>query len=262
MVVAPARAVPPGVADRVTDLASHHVPELELQFHPQCFAAHGHFAGDDTTRKDTLIEAANDPDLDAIWFGRGGYGSARLLSDLVANLGPAARQKTYLGYSDTGALLATLYGAGIGNCIHGPMPSDVQRIGGEAAVLRALQALKVPVLQKADARPQIALNLTVLASLNGTPFLPDLTGHILHLEDIGEYHYRLDRAFAQLASSAWFSRLAGVRLGRFSDVPENDIDFAMTADEIARHWCAAASVPVIGTSPIGHDADNGVVVFG
>ncbi|MEL6569878.1 MAG: LD-carboxypeptidase, partial [Pseudomonadota bacterium] len=130
MVVAPARAVPPSVADRVTDLASHHVPELELQFHPQCFAAHGHFAGDDTTRQNALIEAANDPDLDAIWFGRGGYGSVRLLSNLVASLGPAARQKTYLGYSDTGALLATLYGAGIGNCIHGPMPSDVQRIGG------------------------------------------------------------------------------------------------------------------------------------
>lgn len=262
-VVAPARALDPSLANEVLELAKVHGPRLEIAFDSQCFAHHGHFAGEDAVRLGALLAAANDPEIDAIWFARGGYGSMRLLEGLVENLASAARDKTYLGYSDTGALLATLYGSGNGQCIHGPMPSDIARTGGASAILRALDALIEPPARPAnDQPPAAAFNLTVLTALNGTRFMPDLSGHILHLEDVGEYHYRLDRAFAQLASSDWCPGLAGVRLGRFSDIPENDIDFAMTPEGIARHWCERAGVPLLGESSIGHDAENGIVVFG
>lgn len=261
-VVAPARALDPAIAGLVFELAREHAPHLALRFETQCFASHGHFAGDDATRQASLVAAANDPDIDAVWFARGGYGSIRLLDGLVEKLGPAARAKTYLGYSDTSALLGVLHGARIGRCIHGPMPADMARVGGAAAVLRSLEALSGPQTGAEGAPPQAAFNLTVLAALNGTRFMPNLSGHVLHLEDIGEYHYRIDRAFAQLASSPWFANLAGVRLGRFSEIPENDIDFALTAEDIARHWCHRAGVAILGESPIGHDAANGIVVFG
>ncbi len=54
----------------------------------------------------------------------------------------AARSKAWLGYSDTGYLLAGLYRAGIGRPAHGPMPVDMRRDGGEAAVRRALRWLR------------------------------------------------------------------------------------------------------------------------
>ncbi len=261
-IVAPARALDRDVAESVLELAGRMTPDLEIHFDPQCFERHGHFAGDDRTRQAALVRAANDPAFDAVWFARGGYGSMRLLKGLASALGPSAASKTYLGYSDAGALLATLYGAGIGRSVHGPIPGDMLREGGADAVARSLSFLAGNARAPSRAPPEAAFNLTVLAALNGTAFLPDLSGHVLHLEDIGEYHYRIDRAFAQLASSDWFSQLAGVRLGRFSDIPENDIDFAMEASDIARHWCAQAGVPVLGDSPIGHNAANGIVVFG
>src|SRR3546814_8176193 len=57
---------------------------------------------------------ANDPAIDALWFGRGGYGSNRILTRVMDALGPAAHAKAYLGYSDTGFLLGALYARRIG----------------------------------------------------------------------------------------------------------------------------------------------------
>ena len=263
-VMAPARALEPDIAKRVLELTVSAAPSIALRVHPQCFERHGHFAGPDSARAKAFLELANNPGVDAIWFARGGYGAGRLLDRVMDGLGEAARTKTYLGYSDTGALLGALYKAGIGRVLHGPMPADILREGGEAAVTRALAVLcgQVPPTPVPDGAPAAAFNLTVLASLCGTRHLPDLSGHVLHLEDVGEYDYRTDRAFFTLASTDWFARLAGLRLGRFSDVPENDVDFGMGAHEIARFWAAKAGVPVLGESPIGHDAQNGVIAFG
>src|SRR5687767_7081423 len=79
-VVAPGSPLPDGVAERVTALAAalHPGRGLELHFHPQCHLRHGHFAGDDDARAAAFIEAANDPAYDAVWIGRGGYGSCRI----------------------------------------------------------------------------------------------------------------------------------------------------------------------------------------
>ena len=62
----------------------------------------------------------------------------RLIEAVLPQLGPAARAKTWLGYSDGGALLAALYSQGFAHLAHGPMPQDILRDGGEAAVARAL----------------------------------------------------------------------------------------------------------------------------
>ena len=110
----------------------------EIVFHPQCFASHGHFAGDDDTRARAFLEVANDDSYDAVWFARGGYGSCRVAEAVIGGLTQAARRKTYLGYSDAGALLAALYRAGFADVAHGPVAQDILRDGGDAAVGRAL----------------------------------------------------------------------------------------------------------------------------
>src|SRR5215471_4301457 len=107
-VVAPASRVSVEVAARVPTLARSLYPDRtpEIVFHPQCFASHGHFAGDDATRAQAFLNVANDESYDAVWFARGGYGSCRMAEAVILGLTEPSRRKAYLGYSDSGALLA------------------------------------------------------------------------------------------------------------------------------------------------------------
>jgi muramoyltetrapeptide carboxypeptidase len=265
-VVAPSTPIPRDTAQQVLAIAAAAHPNVELIFHPQCFARHGHFAGTDTEREDAFVDVANDPSVDAIWFARGGYGSCRMAEPAIARLGPAARDKMYLGYSDAGFLLAGLYRAGIGRLAHGPMPQDVRRAGGEAAVRRALAWLvdRDPGALEPGlgAAPSAAFNITVLSHLLGTALEPDLGGHVLLLEDVSEYMYRTDRAMFHITGNAALQKVAGIRLGRCSEVPVNDPDFGQGEEEVVRYWCGRAGIPYLGRADIGHDADNKVVPLG
>ncbi len=112
-ICAPSTPITREDAQRVT-AAAQEFAGLALQFHEQCFAQDGHFAGADALRLAALLECANDPAFDAVWFARGGYGANRIAPAAIAGMDSAARGKTYLGYSDAGYLLAALYRAGIG----------------------------------------------------------------------------------------------------------------------------------------------------
>src|SRR5579864_5996331 len=120
-VVAPSSRMSADVATRVPALAKRLYPDRtpEIVFHPQCFASHGHFAGDDETRALAFLDIANDEDYDAVWFARGGYGSCRVIESIMRGLTETAKRKAYLGYSDTGMLLAALYRAGFAAVAHG-----------------------------------------------------------------------------------------------------------------------------------------------
>ncbi|MGA9279986.1 MAG: LD-carboxypeptidase, partial [Pseudolabrys sp.] len=96
-VVAPASRMAPEVAERVPALARSLYPDgtPEIVFHPQCFAAHGHFAGDDETRAQAFLDIANDEGYDAVWFARGGYGSCRVVEAVMSRLTERSRRKAY-----------------------------------------------------------------------------------------------------------------------------------------------------------------------
>ena len=272
-ICAPARPIAKADAARVTALAAALQPGVALDFHPQCFAADGHFAGDDAMRLAALLDCANDPAASAVWFARGGYGACRIAEAALAGLGASgagasARGKRFLGYSDMGYLLAGLYKAGVGQPAHGPMVADISRPGGEAAVGRALgwligddsgveATVDTPPLMGC---PRVAFNLTTLAMLCGTPLMPDLTGHVVMVEEVAEHLYAIDRMFFHV--TAHLHGIAGLRLGRVSEVPDNDVAFGMDATAIARHWCARRAIPFLGGADIGHDGGNRVVPFG
>jgi muramoyltetrapeptide carboxypeptidase len=266
-VVAPSSRFSEEAAARVTAIAARAQPGVEIHFHPQCFLTHNHFAGTDAARTDALVETANDPGFDAIWFARGGYGSNRIAEAALARLGPAARDKAWLGYSDAGFLLAGLYRAGFERVAHGPMPQDAMREGGEAAIERALAWLATgspaslePGLEAG--RRHAAFNITVLGMLLGTKLEPDLADHILLLEEVSEHMYATDRALFHIAASPAIQRVAGIRLGRVSDVKPNDPAFGESEEMVARHWCELYSIPWLGRADIGHDSANKVVPFG
>ncbi|HKP25859.1 MAG TPA: LD-carboxypeptidase [Dongiaceae bacterium] len=266
-IVAPSSRLEPAMADRVKALAAAQFPLVELHFHPQCFLSAGHFAGTDAERAAAFIEIANDATFDALWFGRGGYGSGRIAEDVLGKLTEAARTKTYLGYSDAGAMLAGLYAQGFGSVVHGPMPADITRTGGEAALTRALaylsaqspEALEPTVASSGEVA---AFNLMTFSQLVGTPLQPDLAGHVLMLEEVSEYMYRIDRSLFHITSNPAVQRVAGIRLGRCSAVPDNDPPFGQDEVAVVQHWCKKAGIPYLGRADIGHDADNKIVPFG
>ena len=236
----------------------------ELAIHPQSFLSDGHFAGPDDARLAALREVMADPSVDAVWFARGGYGSNRIAEAALADLPDAARGKLYMGYSDAGFLLAGFHKAGL-DVAWGPMPQDVLRDGGEAAIHRALDWL---VLRDASAlepelqAPAMAFNLTVLSNLLGTPLEPDFSGLDLLVEDLGEQLYRIDRTMFHVAASANVRRVARLRLGRVADILPNDPEFAVGEATIVEEWCARSGIPFGGRADIGHDAHNRVVPFG
>jgi muramoyltetrapeptide carboxypeptidase len=257
-IVAPSCSLDPTIRDRLMSLPS--AADCEFVVHQQCFQSAGHFAGPDAARLAAFVELANDPGIDAIWFGRGGYGSCRIALDAIPLLTDAARGKRFLGYSDAGFLLAGLYRAGIGTLAHGPMPADINRDGGAAAVGRALNWLTSPVERAVT--PQVAFNLTVFSQLLGTPLEPDLTGHVLMLEEVSEYMYRIDRSFFHVTNNPSVQKVAGIKLGRCSAIPDNDPAFDLTEEEICQLWCHRAGIAYLGRADIGHDSSNTVVVFG
>ena len=272
-VVAPSNMVAPDVPARVIALARErygdHAPDIV--FHPQCFQSAGHFAGTDAMREDALVEVANDPGIDAVWFGRGGYGAVRIAVRALARMGPHARAKSFLGYSDAGYLLGGLLAQGIGRPVHAPMPSDILRTGGEVAVARSLDWLMTGGGGEQDwyfgklaseTFPCAAFNMIVLSQLLGTPLEPDLTGRVLMLEEVDEPMYRIDRSLAHITSVPSVRKCAGLKLGRCAPITPNNPAFILDEESVARHWCDVSGIAWLGRADIGHDVDNKVVPFG
>lgn len=269
-VVAASSRFSPETAERVTAHVAARWPdgEVGVVFHPWCFSKHGHFAGDDAARTRAFLDYANDPRIDAVWFARGGYGSCRIAEAVMAGVTDVARGKRYLGYSDAGSILAGLYRIGFAHVAHGPMTADINRSDGARTIDRALDWLSkgaTSALEPSlavDPRPAAAFNMVILDQLLGTPLEPDLTGHVLMLEEVSEALYRIDRLMFHLTSQASIRRVAGIRLGRVSDITPNDPDFGQTPEEIVRYWCGRSGIPYLGAADIGHDAANKIVPFG
>ena len=159
--MAPAGRFSKRSAERAVEMAALRPGRpIELEFHPQCFLTSGHFAGPDEARARAIVEIGNDPAIDAVWFGRGGYGSNRVAERAVAGLSHAALKKPWLGYSDMGFMLAALFNAGATNVAHGPMVADGGRYKGAEPLMRALDWL---VEGKADACEPSALKDSSLA---------------------------------------------------------------------------------------------------
>ncbi|WP_426267910.1 LD-carboxypeptidase [Sphingomonas sp. LHG3443-2] len=259
-VVAPSCPLNVAAAERVQSLAAQVGANLVI--HPQCFLEEGHFAGPDDIRLGALREMLADPEIEAVWFARGGYGSNRIAPALLRDLPEGARWKRVVGYSDGGFLLAALHKAGLA-VAHGPMVQDVLREDGDQAVLRTLRWLAkndFDGLEPDLAGPAFAFNLVVLSSLMGTELEPDFSGAELLIEEVDEELYRIDRFLFHVSSQPGFAKLRQLRLGRCA-LKANDRPFGAELEAVVRHWCERSGVAYGGRADIGHDALNRVVPF-
>lgn len=265
-VLAASSAANPDIIAPVSAFAALTFPDVDLVFHPQCYAQDGHFAGSDAVRAAAFLQYANDPAFDAIWFLRGGYGANRILNTIMPQLNEAARRKTYLGYSDVGFLLGALYARRIGHPVHGPMASDIRRERGDQTVARALSWLarrdRSVLEPRLDGRPAAAFNLSILTALVGTPYLPDLADHVLIVEEVGEAMYAIDRMLFTLGNATQLRSVAGVRLGAVTAVAANKPEWGEQLDYMMSRWCRDLGVPYLGRADVGHTQENKVVPFG
>jgi muramoyltetrapeptide carboxypeptidase len=237
------------------------------------YRRHGYLAGTDDERLADLNAAIHDSSVDAIWCIRGGYGSLRLL-DRVDYAAMARRPKVLIGFSDATALLnAITHVTGVVT-FHGPVarasmtdftrwhfeavltsPAAPGRLGHlptPADVLIPRENRIVPLCAGVAEGELAGGNLTLLQCLIGTPYFPELAGAILFLEDMGEDLYRVDRMLAHLRLIGALRRLAGVLVGRFTDLERSDGDGALGFDEVLAGYFEPLGIPVAYGFPVGH----------
>jgi muramoyltetrapeptide carboxypeptidase len=236
----------------------------------------GYFAGDDAQRLSALELALRDDRIGVIWAARGGYGAARLLARLDADL-LRARPKIFVGFSDVTALLCWAFVHARAPGIHGPVVAQLDELAEQdRARLWDLLEGELPEPLLADEHsttlhggrvegPLIAGNLEVLRALIGTPHMPSLQGAILAIEEIGERPYRIDRALTQLLDSGSLRGIAGVVVGDLHRCvePEDGRSQGWTAQEVCEERLARLGVPVLLGLPFGHvPGRNSALGFG
>ncbi len=217
----------------------------------------GYLSGNDERRLSELRKAVEDPQVDALFAARGGYGATRLLPGLgVAAV--AARGPLLIGFSDITALHAVWARANVGS-VHGPMLAALGR-GSEAQLARLLATIEgeppaeltglTTIGAGRAVGPLLGGNLAVLTAMLGTPYFPDLRGSILLLEDIGERPYRVDRMLTSLLQSGQLEGITGIVLGAFSNaLPGPD---GVPIEEVLRERLCGLGLPVVSGAPIGH----------
>jgi muramoyltetrapeptide carboxypeptidase len=239
----------------------------EVHHRPGIFERHRYLAGSDARRLAELTDALLDPTIRGVFCARGGYGATRLLAQL-RSLAPAA-PKPLVGFSDITALHLWLQSLGCIS-IHGPVLTQLGALPEETRqrLFHLLESPSpAPALAATDTfvpglaeGPLLGGTLSVVTRLLGTPYLPDLEGAILLLEDVGERPYRLDRMWTHLELAGVLRRVRGIALGSFTHCEEKDADYR--AADVLRELAVATGVPCAAGFPVGHGAANEPVPLG
>lgn len=239
----------------------------ELRIFTGVYERDGYLAGSDKVRLRDLHAAFADPDIDAIFCLRGGYGTPRLLDGVDFAL-LAANPKPFVGYSDITALhLAISRYAGFVT-FHGPMlnadllgdkqqPTESSLFSLLRGQLGAGSVLAHPVAYPlTTVEPGIASgrllggNLSMIAAVMGTPFEIDAEGIILFIEDVNEPIYRIDRLLTHLRLAGKLAQVRGVLVGDVAGVD------SAALDRLLKQTFASLCIPVLSGWRSGHCDPN------
>ncbi len=245
---------------------------LCIVFGKNLFNQERQFAGTDKERANDLQLMLDDPNIKAIIFARGGYGTIKTLPSLDFSRF-MNNPKWIVGYSDIAALHAHIHNLGV-KTIHGIMPVNFPADGSENEAIQSLKNLLFgnrndyhfnthPFNMKGKARGEIiGGNLSVIYSIAGTKYDIETDHKILFLEDLDEYLYHIDRMMMNLKLSGKLEKLNGLIVGGMTDMNDNTIPFGKTAYEIIRDTVADYDFPVCYQFPAGHISNNLALVLG
>jgi muramoyltetrapeptide carboxypeptidase len=233
---------------------------------PQAFARSGHFAGGDGRRAAALRRALVDRSVRAIFLTRGGFGSARLLPLVGADLARCG-PKILVGYSDATSLLTFATGKLGWVTFHGPMvATDLSKLTAvdRASLLGTLRGERpAPIRLGTTLRRGVAEGrifggcLSILVSLLGTPYAVDLSKRILFLEDVNEEPYSLDRMLTQLRQTGQLAKARGIVFGEMRNCGARRELLG-----VLRERTADLGIPVAFGLPSGHGRGKRTVPLG
>lgn len=243
---------------------------------------HGYLAGTDAERLADLNAALTDPGIGAVWCIRGGYGMTRILSGVDFE-GFGRRPKPVIGFSDITVLLAALHRRTGVVTFHGPVARHAMTaftrhhferllagaVTGPLGRVPQPEGVLVPTTHRITTLrggraegPLQGGNLSLLQCLVGTAYMPDLDGALLFLEDVGEEVYRVDRMLSHLRLAGALDRLAGVIVGRFTEMGRRGADGAFGFDRVLATYLEPLGIPVAYGFPIGHVDDQWTLPIG
>ncbi|RMM80650.1 putative Muramoyltetrapeptide carboxypeptidase [Pseudomonas savastanoi pv. glycinea] len=266
--VSPAGPVDPGKIDAAVAVLKGW--GLRPRVYPHALGKYSFYSGTDEERLADLNAALADPEIRAVICNRGGYGVQRIVQQVDMD---AVRRdpKLVTGFSDITALHGALWNHARLATIHGPVASQLERGGLFVSGMHHVLMSTEPVLLKADhASPTAKVrtggsaqglllggNLCILDTSVGTPFMPDMTGAILLIEEVNEPAYRVDRMLTHLGNCGILARLAGIAVGEFT--PAANTGGTISPADVLLERLGSLGIPVLGGLPVGHgDLDQAV----
>ena len=232
-----------------------------------------YFSGTDEERLHDLQQCIDDPNINAILCGRGGYGTTRIL-DGIDWKAFKKNPKWIIGFSDITVLHGYMHEQlGIAS-IHGPMAGAFNNGKGEDrftfSLKDSLEGKPVQYISTSHPfnrtgkvkAPVIGGNLCLMAHSIGSNAEYNTDGKILFIEDIGEQLYNIDRMILQLKRAGKLKKLKGLIVGGFSDNKDTERPFGKTAYEIIAEAVKEYRYPTCFGFPISHERENVAIAIG
>jgi muramoyltetrapeptide carboxypeptidase len=226
-----------------------------------------YFSGSDDERLADFQQMLDDPAVNAILCGRGGYGLSRII-DRIDFSRFIKNPKWIIGYSDITILHQHIETHFDIATLHSPMAGAFNDGGAETPYVQSLRLALAGERSGYScpphpfnrvgraAAPLTGGNLSLLAHLAGSSSASDTNGRLLFLEDVGEYLYNIDRMLRQLKRSGRLDRLAGLIVGSFTESKDTPRPFGATVEDIVLDCIREYEYPVCFGFPVGHAIEN------
>ena len=269
-IVSTASKIDKTIVDRAVTLLKSIGYLVEIGMY--AFARSNQFAGTDDQRASDLQNMIDNPEIKAVICSRGGYGTLRTLKNVSWEKFKTS-PKWIVGFSDITVLHSLLNQMGICS-IHGVMPRyflDADKPTKSFSTLidgltgKPLHYIAEPSKYNRFGKSEGTLvggNLSILYSLRGTSYDIDTRGKVLFIEDLSEYLYHLDRMMMNLKAGGKLAQLAGLIVGSFTGMQDNDTPYGQSAEEIIRSAVEEYDYPVLFHFPAGHQANNFALKLG
>ena len=270
--ISPANQIKAEEVEPVVDFLSDKGFQVKLGRH--IFDQYGYLAGKDGARARDVNQMFADGSVQAILTVRGGWGCNRILPLLDYEL-IRHHPKIIIGYSDiTSLLLAISSRTGLVT-FHGPVGTSTWNpftiahargilVDAQAMILQNPPELPINTINSGKARGRLwGGNLSVLAAMIGSQYLPDWREAILFVEEIGEDVYRLDRLLTQLQLAGILEQLSGFIFGQCTDCPAGeDGEPSLTLAQVLEDLLKPLGIPAWSGAAFGHLRDKWTLPVG
>ena len=259
------------VIDQAKELAESW--GLYVVYGKYLFDTAGHFSATDEERAEDFQKAMDNPNIKAIWAGRGGYGTVRIL-DRLDYTKFIESPKWVIGYSDITALHSHLNKMGY-ETIHGMMGTSLD--DDPEKIVETLRTFKKSIFGEKLSYSLVSVkenrsgtgtgkliggNISLLASMLGSESQMNADGKILFIEEVGEYKYSMDRMLQSLKRAGFFKKCKGIIVGDISKIKSNSTKWGSSMEQLILDVVAEYDFPILFNFPAGHEPDNRSLILG